>query len=75
MKKASVIYEEKRILTAKYYHPKSGDYLDYISTIRIKDTGKNPVEMILKFDGILPFAARKNIQSRHQRYWIYIQRW
>jgi len=57
MKKASVIYEEKGILTAKYYHPKSYDYLDYISTIRIKDTGKNPVEMILKFDGTLPFAA------------------
>ncbi len=57
MKKASVIYEEKRILTAKYYHPKSDDYLGYISTIRIKDSGKNPVEMVLKFDGIPPFVA------------------
>ncbi len=33
MKKESIIYEETRILTAKYYHPKSDDYLDYISKI------------------------------------------
>jgi hypothetical protein len=57
MKKASIIYEETRILTAKNYHPKSDDYLEYISKIRIKGSGKNPVEMVLKFDGILPFAA------------------
>ena len=56
MKKVSIIYEEKRILTAKYYHPKSDDYLEYISIIKIKNSGKNPVEMLLKFDGILPFA-------------------
>jgi len=46
MKKASIIYEETRILTAKYYHPKSDDYLEYISKIRIKGSGKNPVEMV-----------------------------
>ena len=57
MKKASIIYEETKILTAKYYHQKSGDYLDYISKIQIKDSGENPVEMVLKFDGIPPFAA------------------
>ena len=57
MKKATVIYEEERSLTAKYYHSKSDDYLEYISKIRIKDKGKNPVEMILKFDGIPPFVA------------------
>ena len=57
MKKANIIYEEKRILTAKYCHPKSDDYLDYISIIKIKDSGKNPVEMALEFDGIPPFAA------------------
>lgn len=57
MKKASIIYEETKILSAKYYHPKSDDYLEYISKIQIKDSGKNPVEMNLKFDGILPFAA------------------
>jgi hypothetical protein len=57
MKKESIIYEETRILTAKYYRPKSDDYLDYISKIRIKNSGKKPVEMILKFDGIPHFAA------------------
>ena len=57
MKKAKVIYEEKSILTAKYHHPKSEDYLDYISIIKIKDSGKNPIEMVVKFDGILPFVG------------------
>ncbi len=57
MKKATVIYEEERILTAKFYHPKSDDYLQYISIIQIKSSGKNPVEMTLIFDGIPPFAA------------------
>jgi len=27
MKKALIIYEEERILTADFYHPKSDDYL------------------------------------------------
>lgn len=57
MKKTSVIYEEKQILTAKYYHPKSDDFLEYKSTIRIKESGKTPIEMNLEFDGIYPFAA------------------
>ena len=56
MKKARVIYEEKGILTAKYYHPKSDDYLEYISIINIKDSGKYPIEMLVKFDGIIPFV-------------------
>jgi hypothetical protein len=57
MKRAKVIYEEKSILTAKFHHPKSDDYLDYISIIKIKDSGKNPIEMVVKFDGILPFIG------------------
>ncbi|ETR68669.1 MAG: hypothetical protein OMM_10287 [Candidatus Magnetoglobus multicellularis str. Araruama] len=57
MKKASIIYEEKRILAAKFNHPQSDDYLHYESTIRIKDSGKTPVEMILKFDGTYPYSA------------------
>ncbi len=57
MKNEKVIYEEKSILTAKYHHPKSDDFLDYISIIKIKDSGKNPIEMALKFDGILPFVG------------------
>jgi hypothetical protein len=57
MKKAKIIYEEKSILTAKYYHPKSDDYLEYNATIKIKDSGKNPIEMGLEFDGILPYVG------------------
>lgn len=57
MKKIAIIYEEERVLTADFNHPKSSDYLHYLSTIRIKESGKNPVEMILKFNGIPPFAA------------------
>jgi hypothetical protein len=57
MKRAKVIYEEKGILTAKYHHPKSDDFLEYVFFIKIKDSGKNPIEMVLKFDGILPFVG------------------
>ena len=57
MKRAKVIYEEKSILTAKYHHPKSYDFLEYISIIKIKDSGQNPIEMVVKFDGILPFVG------------------
>lgn len=54
---ASIVYQEELVLAAKYYHPKSDDYLHYLSTISIKKSGKNPVQMVLKFDGIPPFAA------------------
>ena len=57
MKKVLIIHEEKSELTAKYYHPKSCDFLNYSTSIRIKDSGKNPVELALKFNGIYPFAA------------------
>jgi hypothetical protein len=57
MTKASIIFEETKTLTAKYSRFNSGEYLEYISTIRIKSSGKFPVEMTLQFDGIPPFAA------------------
>ena len=57
MTKTKVIYEEKSVLFAKYYHPKSDDYLEYITKILIKDSGKTPVQMNLTFDGILPSFA------------------
>jgi len=57
MAKINIIHEEKSILTAKFYHPKSDDYLDYIAQIIIKDSGKTPVQMKLKFDGIIPFVS------------------
>jgi hypothetical protein len=62
MTKIKVIYEEESVLFAKYYHPKSDDYLEYITKILIKDSGKTPVQMNLKFDGILP--AYDTIQSK-----------
>jgi len=57
MKKSKIIYEEKRTLTAKYCQPQSKDFLDYSSTIVIKGSGKNPVEMKIKFNGIYPFMG------------------
>ena len=57
MAKAKIIYEEKAELTAKYSHPKSDDHLEYDTLLTIRDLEKNPIEMLLKFDGIYPFAA------------------
>jgi len=57
MTKAGIKYEEESVLIAKYYHPKSDDYLDYRTKIVIKDSGKTPIQMNLTFDGIFPFAA------------------
>ncbi len=57
MPKTKVLYKEESILIAKYYHPQSDDYLDYKAKIQIKDSGKTPVHLNLKFDGILPSFA------------------
>ena len=57
MTKAKTVYEEESVLNAKYYHPKSLDYLNYRTKIVIKDSGKTPIRIDLIFDGILPFAA------------------
>ena len=57
MKNASIIYEESNRVTVTYFQPKSREYLEYLSIIRVKNSGKFPVEIDLKFDGILPFAA------------------
>jgi len=62
MIKTKVIYEEESVLFAKYYHPKSDDYSEYITKILIKDSGKTPVQMNLKFNGIPP--AYDTIQSK-----------
>jgi hypothetical protein len=29
----TIIYEETRVVTVKFYHPKSDDYLDYTAII------------------------------------------
>jgi len=57
MKNGILKYEEKGILTARYHHNKSNDYLRYKTTVLIKKLCKKPVEIHLKFDGIYPFAA------------------
>ena len=57
MPKINTIYREESFIYAKYSHPQTEDYLEYKSTIQIKDTGKQPVIMKLKFDGIHPSFA------------------
>ena len=57
MPRPKIIYEETRELIAKFAHPKAKEYLNYAARIRIKDSGKAPVEMRLEFDGIVPFLA------------------
>ncbi len=57
MAKVNILYEENVLLVAKFNHPKSDDYLDYKAKIVIKDTGKTPIQMTLKFDGIPPGFA------------------
>jgi len=53
----SSIYEEDRILTAKYCDRRSTDYLHYNAKTTIKATGKKRIEMSLVFSGTPPFAA------------------
>lgn len=52
-----VVYSGSYVLTVKYYQPKSDDYLDYSCEISVKDGGKTPVVMSIKFSGIYPFTA------------------
>lgn len=57
MPRAKTIYRSRDEIVAKYLHPKAREYVHYASTITIKDSGKNPVTIKLKFDDIPPFAA------------------
>ena len=57
MPRSKIIYEEKSELIAKFAHPKAKEFLNYDARIRIRDSGKAPVEMVLSFDGIVPFLA------------------
>jgi len=57
MAKSNIIYKDRPTVYAEYYHPQSGDFLEYKSTIVIKDFGKQPITMKLKFDGIHPSFA------------------
>ena len=57
MAKIEILYKEESLIFAKYNHRQSDDFLEYKSTIQIKDTGKQPVIMKLNFDGIHPSFA------------------
>lgn len=57
MVKAKTVYEEKAALRARYSHPKSDDFLLYITHLKIKNSGNNPIQIQLHFDGIYPYAA------------------
>lgn len=57
MKKAQILFTDEDTLIAKYCHPKSNEYLHYNSKITINSSGKMPIEMEIKFDGIYPFIA------------------
>ena len=54
MKKANIIFEENSVLTVKFQDPRFGEYLSYLASIKIKDSGKTPVEITIKFDDIPP---------------------
>jgi len=54
MAKSNLIYEDRPIVYAKYYHPKSDDFLEYESLIQIRDMGQKPVSIQLEFIGMPP---------------------
>jgi len=69
MARSKTIYKEKPDIFAKYYHPQSDDFLEYKTTLQIKDSGKQPIIMQLKFDGMEPFSLRyhqRNLQSEQK---------
>jgi hypothetical protein len=57
MAKSNIIYRDRPEIYAKYYHPQSDDFLEYKSTVQIRDSGKQPITMKLKFNGIHPSFA------------------
>jgi hypothetical protein len=57
MAKANKIYQENTEIYAKYYQRGSDDFLEYKAIIQIKDSGKLPIVMEIKFDGMEPSFA------------------
>lgn len=47
MAKSIIIYSEVVNLTAYFYHPQSDEYVEYKGTIKIKESGKQPVSLLL----------------------------
>ncbi len=57
MKKSLIIYEEETELFARFNHPKCQEGLSYHAKMKIRESGKLPVELTLRFKGIYPFAS------------------
>ena len=57
MAKAIILYTEDSYLFAKYDHPQAHEFLEYKSKIVIKDSGKKPITLKLKFCGTYPYAT------------------
>ncbi len=66
MAKSNIIYKEQPEIYAKYYHPQSGDFLEYNSTVVIKDSGKQPITMKLTFVGKLITYMSQGAIANHQ---------
>ena len=49
MGRSKIIYQEKSRIYAKYYYPKSDEFLEYDTTLQIKDSGKQPVVIKMKY--------------------------
>ncbi len=49
MGKSKIIYQEKSHIYAKYYHPQSDEFLEYDTTLKIKDSCKQPIVIRMKY--------------------------
>ena len=63
MAKSIVIYSEVVNLIADFHHPQSDEYVEYQGNIKIKESGKQPVTIELKFiEGYISFAPEPPIK-------------
>lgn len=56
MPKAKTIYTSRDEIVARHLDPRVKEYIHYASTVTLKDAGRNPVTITLKFAGFPPFA-------------------
>ena len=57
MPKPALVYYEQVEITARHAQHKSGELIGYDADIQIKDSGKQPVVMKMKFIGSPPGVA------------------
>ena len=55
MKNSEIIFEEKSEVGFKFIQ--SPEYISYATKLTVKSSGKKPVTLVMKFNGIYPFAA------------------